>query len=181
MDARASGSAAGSRGDASGHDECSSATEAAYAPQPMPPADQGDYYTMDELRGEMKKLAWKKGDFTITPYGYLWGNTVYSTERTSPGSYTLFVQSASTTPESEFIVDARNTRLGIRRGLGRDSVVGLCPERRQGGSRFPEQRSLDGEQATIMLRHAYVEVKDEDFRLLVGQTWDVVSPLFPGC
>ena len=61
----------------------------------------------------MKKLAWKKGDFTITPYGYLWGNTVYSTERTSPGSYTLYVQSASTIPEDEFIVDARNTRLGF--------------------------------------------------------------------
>ena len=31
-----------------------------------------------------------------------------------------------------------------------------------------------------MLRHAYFEVKNEDFRLLVGQTWDVISPLYPG-
>ncbi len=38
---------------------------------------------------------------------------VYSTERTSPGTYTLFVLSASTMPESEFIVDVRNTRLGF--------------------------------------------------------------------
>ena len=32
---------------------------------------------------------------------------------------------------------------------------------------------------TIMLRHAYVEVKDDDFRFLAGQTWDVISPLNP--
>ena len=57
----------------------------------------------------MKKFAWKKGDFSIVPYGILWGNMVYSTERTYPGSYTLYVFSESTGPESEFIVDARNT------------------------------------------------------------------------
>ena len=25
-----------------------------------------------------------------------------------------------------------------------------------------------------------LEVKDDDFRFLVGQTWDVISPLYPG-
>ena len=41
--------------------------------------------------------------------------------------------------------------------------------------------ALSGEnKSTVMLRHAYFEVKDEDFRLLVGQTWDVISPLYPG-
>jgi hypothetical protein len=32
----------------------------------------------------------------------------------------------------------------------------------------------------VLLRHAYWEVKDETFRLLAGQTWDVISPLYPG-
>ena len=32
----------------------------------------------------------------------------------------------------------------------------------------------------MLLRHAYVEVENEDFRLLAGQTWDVISPLNPG-
>lgn len=31
----------------------------------------------------------------------------------------------------------------------------------------------------LLLRHAYVEAKNDEFRLLAGQTWDVVSPLFP--
>jgi hypothetical protein len=40
---------------------------------------------------------------------------------------------------------------------------------------------LSGEnKSTVMLRHAYVEVKDEEFRFLAGQTWDVISPLLPG-
>ena len=34
--------------------------------------------------------------------------------------------------------------------------------------------------SSVLLRHAYVEVKDEDARLLAGQTWDVISPLCPG-
>jgi hypothetical protein len=34
--------------------------------------------------------------------------------------------------------------------------------------------------ATIMLRHAYAEAKNDECRLVVGQTWDVISPLFPG-
>ena len=43
------------------------------------------------------------------------------------------------------------------------------------------QRQIDVEnKASLLLRHAYVEVKDDEFRLLAGQTWDVISPLCPG-
>ena len=151
------------------------AVSGAAAPQP----GQGDYFTLDELRGEMKKFSWKKGDFTITPYGWLWGNTVYSTERTSPGTYTLYALSASTTPESECIVDVRNTRLGF-------DVLGPkipCLGCAQSGGKveidFQNSVLSTENKPTIMLRHAYLEVKDDDFRLLVGQTWDVISPLNP--
>jgi hypothetical protein len=160
------------------------ATPTAMAPAPAAPADpasgQGDYFTLDQLRGEMKKLAWTKGDFSIIPYGYLWGNTVYSTERTTPGSYTLYVQSASTGPESECIVDARNTRLGFD-VKGPPVPFFNCAK---GGGKVEidfQQNVLSTEnKPTILLRHAYAEVKDEEMRFLVGQTWDVISPLFPG-
>ena len=55
----------------------------------------------------------------------------------------------------------------------------MRPERRQGGNRFSADRAFDRKQADHLLRHAYAEVKDDDFRLLAGQTWDVISPLFP--
>ena len=147
---------------------------------PDPQAVQGDYFTLEELQGEMKKFSWKKGDFTVTPYGYLWGNMVYSTERTSPGSYTLFVLSGNTTPESEFITDARNTRLGFD-VVGPEIPFFNCAK---GGGKvevdFQNSVLSTENKPTIMLRHAYAEVKDEDFRLLAGQTWDVISPLLPG-
>ena len=157
-------------------------TGMASAPTDPAPAD-GNYFTLDELRGEMKKLAWTKGDFSIVPYGYLWGNTVYSTERTSPGSYTLFVLSPSgAVPQSnECIVDVRNTRLGFD-VLG--PQIPLLDFARGGGKveidfQSPLNTTAGENKATVMLRHAYFEVKDDDFRLLGGQTWDVISPLNP--
>jgi len=48
------------------------APDAAAVPAAAPATDQGDYFTLDELRGEMKKFSWKKGDFSITPYVCIW-------------------------------------------------------------------------------------------------------------
>jgi hypothetical protein len=44
---------------------------------------------------------------------------------------------------------------------------------------FQGTSSLENK-GTVLLRHAYWEVKNEEFRLLGGQTWDVISPLYPG-
>ncbi len=155
--------------------------EAAPANAPVA-ADPGkeQCFTLDELKAEMKKLAWTKGDFTITPYGWLWGNVVNSSERTDPGSYTLFVFSPSTTnPADQFIVDDRNTRLGFE-VLGPKIPFFNCA---QSGGKVEidfQQAVLSTEnKPSILLRHAYLEVKDDDFRLLAGQTWDVISPLYP--
>lgn len=134
---------------------------------------------MAEVDAEIKKFAWKKGDFAIVPYGCLWGNIVDSTERTYPGSYTLYALSANTGPESEFIVDARNTRVGT-------DVIGPripCLGGAQSGGKVEvdfQQSLLSTEnKASVLLRHAYAEVRNDDFRLLAGQTWDVINPLNP--
>ena len=143
---------------------------------------QDEYYTLDQLRGEMKKLVWKKGDFSITPYGWLWGNSVYSTQRTSPGSYTLFVQSATTQPEGEFLVDARNTRIGF--DVGGPKIACLNDAVTGGKLEVDFQNNTvnagSEHRGSLLLRHAYAEAKNDDYRILVGQTWDVISPLNPG-
>ncbi len=150
--------------------------------QPSEPLEAGQATppALEELRGEMKTYAWKKGDFTIVPYGILWGNMVYSTERTYPGSYTLFVQSASTTPESECIVDARNTRLGLDVSGPQLSWCGCAASGGKVEVDFQNSVLSTENKPTILLRHAYAEVKNEEFRFLFGQTWDVISPLYPG-
>jgi hypothetical protein len=154
------------------------ATPVATPPAPPPAADE--YFTLDELRGEMKKLAWTKGDFSIVPYGFLWGNMVYSSQQTVAGSYTLYVRSASTTDEGEFIVDGRNTRLGF--DVGGPKIPFFNCAKSGGKVEIDFQNSVlsTENKATVLLRHAYLEVKDEQFRFLAGQTWDVISPLNPG-
>jgi len=142
--------------------------------------EEEEDYTFDESVAEMKRLVWTKGDFKIVPYGYLWANMAYATARTSPGSYTLYVFSDEDQGEDEFIFDGRNTRLGL-------DITGprLWPFNcaNSGGKvEIDFQGDFNGTEnkGGVMLRHAYWEIKDEDFRLLFGQTWDVISPRFPG-
>jgi hypothetical protein len=144
-----------------------------------PEAGGGEFFTLDELRGEMRRLAWTKGDYTITPYGILWGSMAYESQRTSPGDYPLYVPPDRADFNNQTHVDARSTRLGL-------DVVGpqieLFNDASSGGKvEFDFQRQLDTENKPgVLLRHAYIETKNEDFRLLFGQTWDVISPLYPG-
>ncbi|MCC6125183.1 MAG: hypothetical protein IT426_09495 [Pirellulales bacterium] len=153
-----------------------SAASASYAPGDQPAEDT---FTLEELKGEMKKLVWKKGDFTITPYGFLWGNIVYETERSNTGDYTLWVFSAQREGEPTFHVDGKNTRLGIdvlgpKLACLNDASTGGKVEVDFQGFFITENKGA------LLLRHAYLEAKDERFRLLAGQTWDVISPLLPG-
>lgn len=146
----------------------------------MVPADEGDYFTLDQIRAEMKKYAWRKGDFGIVPYGILWGNMAYNSQRTVPGSYTLFVKSADEDPEGEFIVDARCTRLGV--DISGPRIPFFRCAKSGGKIEVDFQNSVlsTENRPTIMLRHAYMETKNDEFRFLFGQTWDVISPLYPG-
>jgi hypothetical protein len=158
-------------------------TEASSAPYAPNTQGEPQYFTLDQLKGEMKKLVWKKGDFTITPYGYLWGNMVYETERSTVGDYTLYVNSPQENGQGQptFHVDARNTRLGF-------DVLGprlACLNCAQTGGKveIDFQNNLINpnteNRGTVLLRHAYFEAKDDQFRLVAGQTWDVISPLNP--
>ena len=132
----------------------------------------------------MKKFAWKKGDFTITPYGYLWGNTVYSTERTSPRrSYTLYVTVGHRQrgPKASASWTSETPGWGLTWAARRSPVWAM----RSSGGKVEIDFQTDAcsrreNKPTILLRHAYFDVKNDDFRLLVGQTWDVISPLYPG-
>jgi hypothetical protein len=146
---------------------------------PEPTASQEDYYTLDEIKAEMKKMVWKKGDFSVTPYGSLWAATTYETERTNNGDYTFYVFSKQDQGEPTYHVDAKSTRIGF-------DVLGPripCLDCAQSGGKvefdFQGTSSLENK-GTVLLRHAYWGVKNEEFRLLGGQTWDVISPLYPG-
>ncbi len=133
-----------------------------------------------EIAAEAKKAAWTKGDFRIVPYGSLWASMISQTERTTPGSYTLWVPSSDEQGESALILDARRTRLGLN---VEGPTVPFFHCATSGGTveiDFQSPVSSDFEnRATVQLRHAYWEAKDDSFRFLVGQNWDIISPLYP--
>ncbi len=135
--------------------------------------------TMDMLHSEIEKYAWKKGDMKIVPYGSFWGSMIYQTERTYPGAYTLWVESPDDQGEEAFTLDVRRTRLGIDVSGPRIWAFG-CAE--SGGKVEIDFHGsfVTENKAGVLLRHAYWETKDDHFRFLVGQTWDVISPLIPG-
>jgi hypothetical protein len=160
----------------------------AYTAEPAGAEPAAEFYTLDELRAEMKKLAWTKGEYKIVPYGALWGSALYATERTSPGPYNLFVLSPTTEGEPDFEIDTRRTRLGL------DVTGPTVPL--FGGAQSGAKVEVDffgfqppfavlpvagiENRTGVLLRHAYAEVKNDDWHLLAGQTWDLISPLNPG-
>ncbi|MFZ5833287.1 MAG: hypothetical protein ACOY3P_24625 [Planctomycetota bacterium] len=143
---------------------------------PGPADDQ--YFTLPQLQAEMKKLVWKKGDFTITPYGWIWGAAAYETSRSQTGDFTFYVFSAQDQGESAFHVNAKGTRLGLDIAGPRLPFCG-CPETGGKVEIDFEGQFLQENKPGVLLRHAYWEAKNEDYRLLFGQTWDVISPLYP--
>ncbi|MBD3676414.1 MAG: hypothetical protein HUJ26_23125 [Planctomycetaceae bacterium] len=116
----------------------------------------------------------------VEPYGSLWGNIYYSTSRTNPGPFTLWVRSEEDQGESSLDVDARRSRIGARL-FGESVEVG--PEIFQTRGRVEVDffgQFLTENRAGVRLRHVYWEVESESSRYLIGQTDDVISPLLPG-
>ncbi len=154
----------------------------AAAPAVSPPAESDgatSYFTLDQLKAEMQKLVWTKGDFRIVPYGTLWANYVFETHRTTPGDFTFYVAPNRPNEEQQSYVNVRSTRLGI--DLSGPKIDWLGGATTGGKVEIDFQRNVDTEnRPALLLRHAYIEVKNDDYRLLAGQTWDVISPLYPG-
>jgi len=173
----------------------SSVQPADYVPEMNDMADElpadAQFYTIDELREEMKKLAWTKGDFTIIPYGQLWGSMMYGSSRWAPGQFILYVPSADGLlgeGEDSFVIDTRRTRLGMNITGPEIPMFGCAKSGAQvevdfmglagnvvGGSVLPTGENFAG----LLMRHAFAEIKTDNWRLLAGQTWDVISPLNP--
>ncbi|MGM0486578.1 MAG: hypothetical protein ACQESR_07425 [Planctomycetota bacterium] len=112
------------------------------------------------------------------PYGRLWADMIYSSSRATPGDYILWIDSPDDQGEETFVIDARRSRVGIDlEGPEVDVFGGM-----NGGGKveidffgtFPNRN-----QTNVRLRHVYWEAKNENLRMLAGQTWDVTSPLLP--
>ena len=126
----------------------------------------------------IKTVDFTYGDFKVQPYGILWGDMIYSTSRAVPGPFVLWIASEEDQGESTFIVDARRSRVGIDvTGPTYDLFGGIT-----GGGKVEVDfydSFVNENQPGVRLRHVYWEAKNENVRFLVGQNWDVISPLLP--
>jgi hypothetical protein len=108
----------------------------------------------------------------------LWGSTNYDTQRCNNGDYCLWIQSPTIHPnESDASVDAKSTRLGLDLTGPGISWFDCAPITGKVEVDFQGQfvtRNKPG----LLLRHAYMETQTDEYRVLVGQTWDVISPLY---
>jgi len=133
--------------------------------------DMGETFRLEDL-------AWRSKGLKIVPYGAIWGDVVYATQRNNPGAFTLWIYSRDQQDEDAFAIDARRSRFGVDVDTGKLARLGGAASRGRieidfFGDFITENR------ANLRLRHAYWELENDSYRLLFGQTWDVVSPLLP--
>ncbi len=153
------------------------------------PCDDGVYITRSEFE-EFKRqyskeqpklkpcMAWKKGKFTFTPYGYINLSMSYETEKSTTGDYCVYAMSPDIPGygESVFSVDPKSTRFGMKI----DGPGCWTGSKTQGVVEMDFQGSFTvRNREAIMLRKAFVSVSDKNTKFLAGQDWEVVSPLYP--
>ena len=123
-------------------------------------------------------LTWNKGKIRVVPYGVFWTDMTYATSRTFPGAFTLFVFSDQEQGEGEFSINVRRSRFGLDVVGPRSSTFGGAENAGKIEIDFQGEFVTEN-RAAVLLRQCYWEMKNQDFRILVGQTWDVISPLLP--
>ena len=113
----------------------------------------------------------------ITPYGFVRFDAVFDDSKLSHHQYPNWVKSEPPGAEDNgnLTIHPRLTRVGARFApveLDENSEISGVIEAdfQNGGS---ESRQI------LRLRKAYFNLKKGDWHFLAGQTWDLISPLFP--
>ena len=136
------------------------------------------YVTEDDLDEALRTFSWKKGDLTITPYGIAWLTASYDSARTFPGPHTVWTNSPDVEGEDATHIDVRYSRLGIEiQAPGIDGWEGSKVTGRFEGDFLGGFSQLN--RSGFRIRHAYAQIADDHTRILIGQNWDIVSPLNP--
>ncbi len=125
-------------------------------------------------------LAGDKPSFDIKWYGYFKLDGAYDQNLTSHNNFVMWVPTpAYQGDDQQFNMTANETRFGFNAiGVNYNNV------KVAGKLEFDMYASITGatiaeNKAMLQLRHAYFSVETGHFKLLAGQTWDIISPLNP--
>ncbi|HZO88319.1 MAG TPA: transglutaminase domain-containing protein [Chthonomonadaceae bacterium] len=120
----------------------------------------------------------------VSVYGFLRLDTIWDSGATNNSQTPFFVQSPSSpnvtrAGNSVLTLHPRLTRLGLNFAAPPDTLKGYNitgkfeMDWQNGSGLTPESRPL------LRIRHAYLQLQRGASSLLLGQTWDIISPLYP--
>lgn len=125
-------------------------------------------------------LASEKPSIDLDWYGFVKLDAAYDNNLTSHGNFSMWVQQQQYGKDDEqFNMTANQTRLGFNAtGNGYDgvTVAGKLEFDLYGGV---SGATIAENKAMLQLRHAYFTIQSDEFRLLAGQSYDLISPLNP--
>lgn len=125
-------------------------------------------------------IAGDKPSFDLKWYGYFKLDGAYDRNMTSHGNFVMWVPTpAYEGNDQQFNMTANETRFGFNAtGVNYNNI------KVSGKLEFDLYASITGaviaeNKAMLQLRHAYFSVESGHYKLLAGQTWDLISPLNP--
>ena len=115
-------------------------------------------------------------------YGYGRGDLIFADSQLSNTVVPFFALSESTVPDNDeqFNVNVRLTRLGFE--YSGTQARHFCNAELSAKIEIDFETLIDitsESRAVPRIRHAYGQMSWEEFSLLMGQTWDVIAPLYP--
>jgi hypothetical protein len=130
--------------------------------------------------GDAKGTESKAGAF-FKIYGFLRFDTYYNTARASSVIVPFTVApengSAALPNDNQFAFDVRLTRVGFLFAFGQIGSSDLTGKLETDFSNFPA--GVPESRETPRIRLAYIQIENAQWRLRLGQDWDVISPLYP--
>jgi len=118
-----------------------------------------------------------KSSVDIEIYGYLKLDAAYDTQRTDVGDFARWVEhSSGRGHDDQYNMTARQTRLGLKfKGPASDNIITT------GKVEIDFYGETSENKPNPMMRHAYLQIEwpVEQFSIIAGQTWDLISPLNP--
>jgi hypothetical protein len=150
----------------------SASPERTQAPAPSNQSDKNQPPRWSDLIGEGNKFKF---------YGQLRLDMDFDTQRPNNTQTPLFITSpdpaAGGANIGEFSMHPRLTRFGI--DYSGPHIDALGDARLSGKLETDFENGGSESRQIIRIRHAYLRLDWSDFSILAGQTWDIVSPLFP--
>ncbi len=121
-----------------------------------------------------KKSIWSNLDIQL--YGYIKGDAAWDSSRVTTGNFMLYGDRGGE-DNDEFNLTARQSRIGLKINgpeIGQIQTSGLVEGDFYGAGGVENKPNF-------RMRHAYMKLlwPESHFSILAGQTWDVISPLYP--